>query len=113
MTGNSVIFHIYSFKASSTFLDPIVQFLCLVAPKRYTPLQLTDYSGKLLNENAYIIPRWGGVSIVNSNSSNLLLDETNSHKIMEIFIYQLRVLLGIPKDKIQTTWVLLIFTHSQ
>eukprot|EP01080_Neovahlkampfia_damariscottae_P011431 gene11431-4598_t len=88
---------------SSAFNDPIIQFLFIVPQKSVSPLQLTDYTGKQF-ENSYIFPRWGGGSICNVNSSKVTFDETNFHHSMEIAIYQLRVLLGLPIQQNPSNW---------
>jgi GPI-anchor transamidase subunit S len=57
------------------------------------------HKGAILESNGFLIPQWGGIVIVNpsfdDSSSPIHLGEDQLHSLMEIYIEQLRSLLGI------------------
>lgn len=64
---------------------------------KYLLLTSSTIVGNIMESNAFLIPRWGGVIIKNPDRStgahNFSLEELKS--IMSIFITQLRGLLGV------------------
>ncbi|XP_075912750.1 GPI-anchor transamidase component PIGS [Petromyzon marinus] len=80
---------------------PVLHFLLYVTEPSFTPLHLLTTGGRVAPHNAFLIPRWGGIMIFNpdlSNSSHSQLPipvRLDTHHIMEVFITQLRALLGV------------------
>lgn len=80
---------------------PVLHFLLYVPELSFAPLHLLTAGGHVAPHNAFLIPRWGGIMIYNpdfSNSSHSGLPipvQLDTHRIMEVFITQLRTLLGV------------------
>ncbi|CAG8520369.1 15538_t:CDS:2, partial [Acaulospora morrowiae] len=82
--------------ASAVTSYPTLNFILYVPSLEQSPLYIQDSKGNVVNNNAFLIPRWGGVVVENPNRS------TGSHTFtfgelksaMSIFIMQLRGLLG-------------------
>ena len=60
--------------------------------------------------NAFLIPRWGGI-VVRDPPQSERLDLDDLHPIMEIFLAQLRALLGVKETRISNTgaWLVSLF----
>ncbi|OQR79125.1 GPI transamidase component PIG-S-like [Tropilaelaps mercedesae] len=85
-------------------LNPTLNFFVYIVPPSISPLHIYDEQGEILESNAFISPRWGGVLFYNVgyNTSkteqpvepiDVLLD---NRIIFQVFLSQLRPLLGIP-----------------
>jgi len=92
---------------------PIMNFLVYVPPPEHSPLYIVDESGEMVESNAFISARWGGMMIVNPPefSKPLLTNDDGGaeeippdpsihaevsldmHPIMEVFLSQIRSLL--------------------
>ncbi|CAG8447671.1 28626_t:CDS:10 [Dentiscutata erythropus] len=83
--------------ASAVSSYPTLNFILYVPSKDQSPLYIKDSKGNIIENNAFLIPRWGGVIINNPDRSvgthMFTFDELKS--VMSIFIMQLRGLLGV------------------
>ncbi|RIA87016.1 phosphatidylinositol-glycan biosynthesis class S protein [Glomus cerebriforme] len=83
--------------ASAVSSYPTLNFILYVPSKEQSPLHIQDSKGNIMENNAFLIPRWGGVIINNPDRSkgthNFSFKELKS--VMSIFITQLRGLLGV------------------
>ncbi|KAI8909209.1 phosphatidylinositol-glycan biosynthesis class S protein-domain-containing protein [Gorgonomyces haynaldii] len=79
--------------ASVVKKDTPIHFLLYVPVQSQSPLLIVDSGGKSTT-NAFLVPRWGGI-VIQNRQGDLHLDPTALHPIMERFIEQLRLLLGI------------------
>uniref|UniRef100_A0A6A7GBU1 Phosphatidylinositol-glycan biosynthesis class S protein n=1 Tax=Hirondellea gigas TaxID=1518452 RepID=A0A6A7GBU1_9CRUS len=96
---------------STRSTSPAIEFLAFVPPASQTPLYIRDRSKKFIG-TSFTVPRWGGVTIWNpsSKSSNQsasdqkqsrnyspeLMSVKEIQSIMEIFLQQMRDMLGLP-----------------
>jgi phosphatidylinositol glycan class S len=85
-------------QASAVSNDPSLNFILYVAAASQRPLKIHDAKGKPTANNAFLLPRWGGVVISNPNTDGgnqfgYALEDLKP--VMEIFVAQLRALLGI------------------
>lgn len=112
MIGNLVRFlnKVILFLESPAFIEPTIQFLLFVPSARHTPLRILTYEGKESKYNSFIIPQWGGVAIYNIENATekvISLTDKELHSTMEVFIEQLRLLLGVASnEKWVKTWVI-------
>jgi len=95
--------------ASPVSTAPPINFILYIPPISQSPLYIFDSKGEILDTNAFLIPRWGGIVIdknrnstsssANANGNHNFYNYTFSdlHPIMELFLDQLRSLLGINK----------------
>jgi len=92
---------------------PIMNFLVYVPPPEHSPLFIVDEAGDVVESNAFISARWGGMMIVNppefsqalltkeDGAENEVLHDSghhatvslDMHAIMEVFLSQIRSLL--------------------
>ncbi|KAF0401381.1 phosphatidylinositol-glycan biosynthesis class S protein [Gigaspora margarita] len=83
--------------ASAVSSYPTLNFILYVPSKNQSPLYIKDSKENIIENNAFLIPRWGGVIINNPDQSvgthMFTFDELKS--VMSIFIMQLRGLLGV------------------
>jgi len=97
--------------ASPVSTAPPINFILYIPPISQSPLYIRDSKGEILETNAFLIPRWGGIVIdknrnttdanTNVNGNNNFYNYTfeDLHPIMELFLNQLRSLLGINEIK--------------
>ncbi|XP_028400312.1 GPI transamidase component PIG-S-like [Dendronephthya gigantea] len=82
-------------------LNPSLNFIVFVPPKKQTPLKLKDVDGAYSPTNAFLSPRWGGVLIHNVYDRNEANDSAprtitvDLTAIMKVFLTQIRLLVGI------------------
>ncbi|KAJ3385321.1 hypothetical protein HDU92_003108 [Lobulomyces angularis] len=83
---------------------PPLNFLLYVPSLEESPLYLTRTDHTLLSTNAFLIPRWGGIIVANpilpindahNTKKKVLLKEIAMKNYIEIYLQQLRSLLGI------------------
>lgn len=98
------ILHIYIFHSCTetpAHEEPIVHFVMFVPRAKYSPLRIRSYGGRV--SNSYIVPRWGGVVIMDTFAKNhsskreLHLSVQDLQPYMEIVVGQIRGLLGVPQ----------------
>ncbi|KAI8609752.1 phosphatidylinositol-glycan biosynthesis class S protein [Chytriomyces sp. MP71] len=95
----------WSFGGSVVSTSPPLNFVLYVPPAAQSPLQITDAAHARLDTNAFLIPQWGGIVIHNPNRTTSsttragvprqTLTSTHLRNTMQIFISQLRELLGV------------------
>ena len=56
----------------------------------YSPLQIIDKEKQPLSTNALLVPRWGGVLVLNTNETELQMKV-----VMSTFVTQFRQLIGL------------------
>ncbi|CAG8568864.1 541_t:CDS:10 [Ambispora gerdemannii] len=87
--------------ASAVSSYPTMNFILYVPSKKQSPLYIHDSKGVFTENNAFLIPRWGGIVISNPDTSNgtykFTIEELKP--VMEIFVSQLRGLLGVQEFK--------------
>ncbi|CAH1762302.1 88_t:CDS:2 [Entrophospora sp. SA101] len=87
--------------ASAVSSYPTLNFILYIPSHDQSPLYILDSKENIVGNNAFLIPRWGGViinniddrSIGNNNNHFFTFEELKS--VMSIFIMQLRGLLGV------------------
>jgi len=101
--------------ASPVSTAPPINFILYIPPVSQSPLYIFDSKGEILETNAFLIPRWGGIVIdknrnttsisANANGNHHFYNYTfkDLHPIMELFLDQLRSLLGISEIKFLPT----------
>jgi len=84
------------FTDTKTF--PMLNFILYIPSKDQNPLKIKLEDGQFSKTNAFTIPQWGGIVIFNpaKNSGNLQLGDSDLLPAMQLFVAQLRELLGIP-----------------
>ncbi|ORX84479.1 hypothetical protein BCR32DRAFT_266273 [Anaeromyces robustus] len=97
--------------ASPVSTAPPINFILYIPPYSQSPLYIHDSKGEILETNAFLIPRWGGI-VIDKNRNNTM-DNIGEHQyiysfkdlhpIMELFLDQLRSLLGINEIKFLPT----------
>ncbi|XP_075052905.1 GPI-anchor transamidase component PIGS [Mixophyes fleayi] len=89
--------------SSAASLYPVLNFLLYVPEYFHSPLYIQDKEAKRVPSNAFHSPRWGGIMIYNvdyGNSDELVFPvrvDIDMVRVMEVFLTQLRLLLGISK----------------
>jgi len=86
--------------ASAISTYPTINFILYVPSQDKTPLRIHNSKGQPLRSNAFLIPRWGGIAIKNpplglSTPTKLEFSKDELKPFMEIFVAQLRGLIGI------------------
>ncbi|XP_059829698.1 GPI transamidase component PIG-S isoform X1 [Hypanus sabinus] len=82
---------------------PVLNFLLYVPEYSHSPLYIHDSSGSPVESNAFHSPRWGGILIYNVDQQQVnktLLPvsvKVDMARVMEVFLSQLRLLMGIQK----------------
>ncbi|ORX41464.1 hypothetical protein BCR36DRAFT_407506 [Piromyces finnis] len=101
--------------ASPVSTAPPINFILYIPPISQSPLYIHDSKGDILETNAFLIPRWGGIVIdknrnttdaeanTNGNSNYYNYTVNDLQPIMELFLDQLRSLLGINEIKFLPT----------
>ena len=90
--------------ASAVSTDPTINLLLYIPSKLQSPLHVLHSNGERLQSNAFIIPRWGGVVINNPTfdaTKSKHFESVELHGIMEIYIDQLRSLLGVKTQRLK------------
>lgn len=72
-----------------------LNFVTYFPTEQQSPLHILDDQGAVLHSNAFLVPRWGGVAILNSTSCKV--DEA---QVMSIFGGQLKRLLGLLENEL-------------
>nr|DBA34282.1 TPA: hypothetical protein GDO54_001860 [Pyxicephalus adspersus] len=89
--------------SSAASLYPVLNFLLYVPEYFHSPLYIQDKDGRRVPSNAFHSPRWGGIMVYNVNYGKVDELEFPVHvdidmvSVMEVFLTQLRLLLGISK----------------
>ncbi|TPX66073.1 hypothetical protein SpCBS45565_g04715 [Spizellomyces sp. 'palustris'] len=94
--------------ASVVSSAPPLNFVLYIPPQSQSPLFVVTFKNDVLETNAFLIPRWGGVVISNAEEigvRHFSLDDL--HPIMEVYVAQLRDLLGVKHIRIRNVETLL------
>lgn len=83
----------YNTKDSSVQTSLPITLVLYVPPPSQSPLFIVQSNGQVLSSNAFLIPRWGGIIISNPPSPHLGVNDLKPY--MQLYIAQLRELLGI------------------
>ncbi|XP_053562175.1 GPI transamidase component PIG-S [Bombina bombina] len=87
--------------SSAASLYPVLNFLLYVPEYSHSPLYIHDKDGSRVPSNAFHSPRWGGIMVYNVDYENQreiefpLRIDIDMVRVMEVFLTQLRLLLGI------------------
>ncbi|KAJ3188868.1 hypothetical protein HDU85_004582 [Gaertneriomyces sp. JEL0708] len=83
--------------ASVVEKSPPLNFLVFIPSAENTPLHLVTSNNEVLDTNAFLMPRWGGVVIVNPDEERgeVDLSAEKLEPVMRIFLRQLRDLMGV------------------
>ncbi|KAH6561486.1 hypothetical protein BASA50_001235 [Batrachochytrium salamandrivorans] len=102
---NSVEWNLASVVSSASPIHMILY----IPPFEQTPLFVLHSDGSTLESNAFLIPQWGGVVIRNlpTDTHRVHLSMDDLHPVMEIFVEQLRGLLGMDRTQIMNEHILL------
>ncbi|XP_067864670.1 GPI transamidase component PIG-S [Heptranchias perlo] len=82
---------------------PVLNFLLYVPEYSHSPLYIRDSNGSPVETNAFHSSRWGGIMIYNVDHERLnetlhpISVKVDMARVMEVFLAQLRLLLGIQK----------------
>ncbi|KAG0232450.1 hypothetical protein BGW42_008168 [Actinomortierella wolfii] len=87
--------------ASTVSTYPSLNFILYIPSPKDQPLVIRDALGQNLPSNAFLIPRWGGIAILNrevdsKSSSATTISKTELEPIVGTMLSQLRELLGFP-----------------
>ncbi|KAH7907289.1 phosphatidylinositol-glycan biosynthesis class S protein-domain-containing protein [Hygrophoropsis aurantiaca] len=85
--------------SSSVSNDPVLHFLLFVPSADRKPLHILDHHGHPTNRNAFLLPQWGGIFILNTpfnGPKRLHLSEPDLQPVFSAFSSQLSALLGLP-----------------
>ncbi|MEE6509029.1 hypothetical protein FKM82_023899 [Ascaphus truei] len=89
--------------SSAASLYPVLNFLLYVPEYSHSPLHIQDKDGSRVSSNAFHSPRWGGIMVYNvdyespEEPSFPVKVDIDMVRVMEVFLTQLRLLLGITK----------------
>jgi len=83
----------YLSSAAST--DPMINLITYVPATNHRPTLIRDTSGTAVASNAFAIPQWGGVAIVNPDADTTILTAEMMRPVMAAYVSQLRALLGV------------------
>uniref|UniRef100_A0A8C5MUZ8 Phosphatidylinositol glycan anchor biosynthesis class S n=1 Tax=Leptobrachium leishanense TaxID=445787 RepID=A0A8C5MUZ8_9ANUR len=98
--------------SSAASLYPVLNFLLYVPEYFHSPLHIQDKDGKRVPTNAFHSPRWGGIMVYNVDYNGQEDQEFPIHidinmvQVMEVFLTQLRLLMGISKVYVPDKYVL-------
>ncbi|XP_020659155.3 GPI-anchor transamidase component PIGS [Pogona vitticeps] len=89
--------------SSTASLYPVINFLLYVPERLHSPLYIQDKEGAAVPTNAFHSPRWGGIMVYNvepgeeddGEASQPRRVDVDMVAVMEVFLAQLRLLLGI------------------
>ncbi|GJJ67840.1 GPI-anchor transamidase subunit S [Entomortierella parvispora] len=82
--------------ASTVSSLPSLNFLVYVPPADQSPLVIKSGPGAPPSKtNSFLIPRWGGITVLNRPANDPILTVSELEPVMKIFLSQLRDLLGL------------------
>ncbi|KAM4795658.1 GPI transamidase component PIG-S [Rhinophrynus dorsalis] len=97
--------------SSAASLYPVLNFLLYIPEYSHSPLYIQDKDGSRVSTNAFHSPRWGGIMVYNIDYGSpeeisfpvrVNIDMT---RVMEVFLTQLRLLLGITKVRVPQAYL--------
>ena len=81
--------------ASAVSNDPVLHFVVFIPSKEHDPLYILDEAGNPTTSNAFILPQWGGIIILNKHLPHL--NSAALRPVFQTFKTQLLTLLGVPE----------------
>lgn len=81
--------------ASSMAKQHELNFILYTPALSISPLVIVDNNGIYREENGILVPQWGGLQVHNNNAKSNHLSVESLKPYMEIFLHQLRELMGI------------------
>ncbi|KAF9577370.1 hypothetical protein BGW38_007456, partial [Lunasporangiospora selenospora] len=81
--------------ASTVSSNPSLNFIAYVPKSSQSPLVIKSAPGETATTNAFLIPRWGGISVLNRESKQDIILGAELKPVLTTFLSQLRDLLGI------------------
>ncbi|XP_071848584.1 GPI transamidase component PIG-S-like isoform X1 [Apostichopus japonicus] len=90
---------------SDVSMYPTLNFLVFIPSIKYRPLYIHDKEDQIVSTNAFFSPRWGGVQVQNpappeeENSTLPSEYQVDMKSAMEVYLSQLRLLIGVPNQK--------------
>ncbi|KAG9313417.1 phosphatidylinositol-glycan biosynthesis class S protein [Chiua virens] len=84
--------------ASSVSNDPVLHFVLFVPSSFRQPLRILDGHGSPTDQNAFLLPQWGGIFILNRHPQDAMTHLTAADlvPVFSAFSNQLTALLGVP-----------------
>ncbi|KAK7681393.1 hypothetical protein QCA50_015485 [Cerrena zonata] len=79
--------------SSAVSNDPVLHFVAFIPSKEHDPLYILDDEGHPTTSNAFILPQWGGIIILNQHQPHLNMFALRP--IFQTFKTQLLTLLGV------------------
>ncbi|XP_071945400.1 GPI transamidase component PIG-S-like [Antedon mediterranea] len=84
--------------------NPDLNFIVYLPTQSQSPLYVMDAEGNQSPYNAFLSPRWGGVLVYNTPEDGEVDNEgrlkVDMQEVMEVFVGQLRLLIGIPDQAV-------------
>ncbi|KAI0763472.1 phosphatidylinositol-glycan biosynthesis class S protein-domain-containing protein [Trametes elegans] len=84
--------------SSSVSNDPVIHLVLFIPSTKNSPLHILDQQGSVHPSNAFLLPQWGGIVLLNPTSSAPIPHLTSSDltPVFHTFAHQLLTLLGVP-----------------
>ncbi|OSD05225.1 hypothetical protein PYCCODRAFT_1432983 [Trametes coccinea BRFM310] len=84
--------------SSSVSNDPVIHFVLFVPSAKNSPLHILDQQGSIHPSNAFLLPQWGGIVLLNPSQGSPIprLSTSDLSPIFNTFAHQLLTLLGVP-----------------
>ncbi|KAF8137502.1 phosphatidylinositol-glycan biosynthesis class S protein-domain-containing protein [Boletus edulis] len=85
--------------SSSVSNDPVLHFVLFVPSSSRQPLCILDAHGSPTNQNAFLLPQWGGIFILNRDAQDMIMTHLTAADLVPVFSAfsnQLTALLGVP-----------------
>ncbi|KAI9101209.1 phosphatidylinositol-glycan biosynthesis class S protein-domain-containing protein [Phlyctochytrium arcticum] len=87
--------------ASAVSSAPPLNFIVYIPKKAFSPLFVAKSNGDHIATNSFLMPRWGGVLVQNQpESSSHHFTQEMLQPIMEVFVAQIRDLMGIKRVRL-------------
>jgi phosphatidylinositol glycan class S len=85
-----------------------IQFVVYVPGRNLSPLYIKDEDGNIGDKNSFLVYQWGGISIQNLEHQSITLSSEELKPWMEIFVHQLRILMGVEPISLEQIQKLLV-----
>jgi phosphatidylinositol glycan class S len=89
-----------------------IQFVAYVPSRNLSPLFIKDEEGKLVDRNSFLVYQWGGITIQNLEHQNTFLNSADLKPWMEVFVHQLRILMGVEPISAEQNHKLLVYMSN-
>ncbi|KAF9234268.1 phosphatidylinositol-glycan biosynthesis class S protein-domain-containing protein [Melanogaster broomeanus] len=84
--------------SSSVSNDPVLHFVLFIPSPAHQPLHILDAHGSPTRQNAFLLPQWGGIFILNRHAEAATVTHLTTTDLVPVFSafgHQLSVLLGV------------------